>query len=761
MSSSSTPAWSAAHNGLPSDASAITAAGQLNQFLGTHAASVLYQGTPVLTPNGTGASAWAHDLSTTDVDQPFTMSGTTIGRVQIPLIAVGAGADLLVSLCQDNAGHPGTVVTQTRVPASWITQLSTVTAPSVPNSQIPGLAYTEAPLAVAQFNSFIGGAPTLGLAWSVPTASDGTHILNTGATDSNYYIMCSLQSFDNTILQNVFTAAMGPSGVLSPAVPQTPLPVATAGAGSVVQTDPASGSKTLIVLGGYTAINGPAVSTVYAAPFDPTTGTVGSWTAQATLPTAVFGKNVAAWGSYVYVVGGSTTSDSASSIATVQYAQVVNGQITSWSTTTPLPTAGAYPGPVVGNGVLFANVDGDVAYSAPINADGSVGTWTPLPLPAEVYPYFALGSFGIAVIGGGLFQTLSMTTQGLSGIEQKQSITSQISTEFIGVATGSPGQWQVYDLTNYTPGSYLTFPVIQTPMISIPLPVAGLTSGSTYHLLLQQQGGDANDYLRTHDDFNVFPGNPTSLTSPRGQYAWTAGMAGHAVPLQIFDQTPPTAPGTWPIHTWEDSGARVSTLVTASTPDKRVLGVCEATATSSAANQNTGFESGIAPWTVTGGTVAQSQTEVFTGAYSAQVTPSGTAATVYLASELLACMPGQSVTVEARVWFTNAVTSNASVSINWYTLTGTYISTSSNNVSVPAATWTDLADSFTAPANAYQYTVTPTLSGTPAASQVWYVDAARGYPATAGPQLSSVIEINYPSGWPGAIFPATGTTVLA
>jgi excisionase family DNA binding protein len=82
-------------------------------------------------------TAWGLQFSTQDIDMPVTLTGTSIGHVTIPLLCVGNGADLLVSLCADNSGTPGATITQTRVPASWIHQLSAVSSVSVPSSQAP------------------------------------------------------------------------------------------------------------------------------------------------------------------------------------------------------------------------------------------------------------------------------------------------------------------------------------------------------------------------------------------------------------------------------------------------------------------------------------------------------------------------------------------------------------------------------------------------------------------------------------------------
>src|SRR5581483_12012970 len=93
------PPWSAARSGLLGDTGAVDASAQINQFLSTHPMTVLYAGNSILMPNGSGGTAWQYHLDSYDLDQPFTMSGTSIGRVVVPLLAVGTGADLVVSLC--------------------------------------------------------------------------------------------------------------------------------------------------------------------------------------------------------------------------------------------------------------------------------------------------------------------------------------------------------------------------------------------------------------------------------------------------------------------------------------------------------------------------------------------------------------------------------------------------------------------------------------------------------------------------------------
>jgi hypothetical protein len=62
--------------------------------------------------------------------------------------------------------------------------------------------------------------------------------------------------------------------------------------------------------------------------------------------------------------------------------------------------------------------------------------------------------------------------------------------------------------------------------------------------------------------------------------------------------------------------------------------------------------------------------------------------------------------------------------VTWYNAVGGVISTSSTVHSASATTWTQLTDSYTAPAGAVTCQLVATLTGTPAAGQVWYVDDA-------------------------------------
>jgi hypothetical protein len=764
----STPKPEGVQAGLVGDAAAVSGSAEINQLLGTHADTVIYQGSQILFPDGTGGSPWAVQLSTQDVDQPFTMSGTAVGRVAIPLLAVGNGADLLVSLCADNgSGKPGTMITQTRIPAKWVMQQSVVTSASVPVGASPGIQFTDSPIAVAQNYSIFASAPEV-LTWAAPAGPDSGYIKAWGTvgTESYFIIVGGVTSATNVVVSSVFTVpCSGTTANISTAVPQPAMPGPLYLPGAAVQTDPSSGTQTLIVAGGVNTVAATVpLNTVYAAQYDPTTGTVSSWSSQTTLPVPLASSAVVAYGSYVYVIGGYTTGVTPTN--TAYYAQVVNGQITSWSATTSLPgSVESLWAAVVDDFLFIGPYTGGPQnyYYAAINANGTLGPWLSTPAYNQAGPIFAVGDYGVYTDGGlfnGVFTGPVYLTTSPNGPDVQWEAQNILNgAQLVTVSTGNTGQWEVYAISTFGSSSeFIVFPVNLTPMISVPLPATGLTNGSTYHVLMQQQGGDDSDYLLTHYDVDVFPGNPTLLTSAQNAYLWTANPAGQAVPLRVFDQT---VVGT-PWHAWEETGSRISTFIYATTPNQSLIGLCEVVRTLTQLNVNAGFESGLSPWTATGGSAIQSSTRAFSGIYSAQVTPSGSATQAYIQSEFMQCLPGQQITVSGYFWFTNAVTTNASLSVNWWNQSGSsgYISTSSNNVSVPAATWTLLTNTFTAPAGAYQFTLDPALSGTPAAANVFYVDQVYAT-SFVTPQQSTVVAIDLPGTWPGQTWPPLGTTVLA
>lgn len=223
-------------------------------------------------------------------------------------------------------------------------------------------------------------------------------------------------------------------------------------------------------------------------------------------------------------------------------------------------------------------------------------------------------------------------------------------------------------------------------------------------------------------------------------------------------------------ETWNLTGTQLSTDGAAAT--------AVSTLPSTPLNSNTTFETGLSPWTVTGGSMVLSSTQKHGGTYAAQITPNGTATQNYISSEQVPVTAGNAYCSNMWVWFTNAVTNTISASVNWFNASHGYLTTSTVNVSVAAGTWTQLQNTFTAPANAAYAAFVPTLAGTPAASQIWYVDDASltnaTNPANSGYTVTKVTAPTSSSyvGWvprigPGTytlsvdVYAPTGTTVTA
>ena len=163
----------------------------------------------------------------------------------------------------------------------------------------------------------------------------------------------------------------------------------------------------------------------------------------------------------------------------------------------------------------------------------------------------------------------SQTTAGSGSVDSNglyvaQSFTTSASTSAIGrvalslSVTGTPTPLTVQIQTNNAgapSGTALVTTVIppnwatgsQTTQ-SIPLPVTGL-SASTEYWVVMEAVGDASDY------FAFYKSNQTSgaSTSTNGT-SWTAQTYG--LLYSAYDQTavPPL------VHTWEDSGARLTNL---------------------------------------------------------------------------------------------------------------------------------------------------------------------------------------------------------
>lgn len=110
------PSW------LGATANSATQAGQVNQFLGAHAATLLYAAT--IQASQTVIGSGAVNSNSTWIAQSFaTGSGqTAIGRVNLSLSVTGSPSPLTVGLYANSAGAPtGSALVSTVVPREFLT----------------------------------------------------------------------------------------------------------------------------------------------------------------------------------------------------------------------------------------------------------------------------------------------------------------------------------------------------------------------------------------------------------------------------------------------------------------------------------------------------------------------------------------------------------------------------------------------------------------------------------------------------------------
>ena len=127
----------------------------------------------------------------------------------------------------------------------------------------------------------------------------------------------------------------------------------------------------------------PYHNTVEYAPINATTGAIGTWTATTSFTTARAYHTSVAYNGYLYVIGG-YNGTSSTYLNDVQYAPInaTTGAVGTWTATNSFTTARAHHTSVAYNGYLYViggydgtNYLNDVQY-APINANGTIGTWT-------------------------------------------------------------------------------------------------------------------------------------------------------------------------------------------------------------------------------------------------------------------------------------------------------------------------------------------------------------------------------------------------
>lgn len=122
-----------------------------------------------------------------------------------------------------------------------------------------------------------------------------------------------------------------------------------------------------------------------------------------------------------------------------------------------------------------------------------------------------------------------------------------------------------------------------------------------------------------------------------------------------------------------------------------------------------------------GGTFASSNAQAHTGSWSGRLITTGTPTQTYVRCDSFPVVVGASY--RAVMWARSATAlTNVQMSIDWFDGSGSYLSTSSQTLSLVANTWTQFDATYAAPASAATATCGPTLQSSPATGSAIWVD---------------------------------------
>jgi hypothetical protein len=530
----------------------------LNQLLATHAPVVIYDNVTALigaalTANTAPEFQYYQELVSpsgqpVSIDQPITMSGTILDRVELPLsVMSGVGQDVLVGLYADSAGVPtGLPLAQTYVPR----ELIPIAGTSLPGH---GLIMSEAWTAQSSLTP-----PAPYDTYQVPGfVSDGVvaifvggQIKTGGFTATTGTVIGLMSSANGSVTQ----WAAGPA-----------YPVALAEVGMAVDAQ-----SYVYGAGGLTGA-GAASNVVYSALYSSSPPTIGAWQAQTVLPQTltnnamiVISSGTAAGSTPIlYSVGGLHSGTPGTKVV---YAAPITspGLVGAWTT----PAASQFPINILQttlvqiNGYLVAiggQTDNSLptyttnVWAAPINNDNTIGSWRPWPsLPAAyagqatVYGNTILfcqenQAFSLDVSAAGqpdpIWQNCSQQWTAISGSIQAVPMMCMAGNYLVNFSADP-------NALLAAPGST---PLNFTSMMSVPLHVTGLSNATKYHITMSPLGNC--------DQFNVTQ-VAMSSTAPTAAYAAGLGETGPSAGFVSGVNILPSYMGTAVSRGWDAGSGR-------------------------------------------------------------------------------------------------------------------------------------------------------------------------------------------------------------
>lgn len=817
------PFWSGANNGPIStggisDLSATNKASQINQFLGGHTDDPVYYqyflGRLVNIIGGTNFQ-WSDPGALIDYAQPFTWSGSTsvTGKVEIPLLAVGNGADVRVSICNDQGGgsNPDLLnpLSSSIIPASWLVNLG---------AQF-GLA-SGGSMAHPTFNTlFLSGGITSST-WSGPAAVSGspTSGFSSCTTSGNYFLMAGGKDGSSNPLSLVSTAVYEGGTTMGPAVAQPSLPAASYN-GALSATN-----NTLVYMGGRTGSSD--LNTVYTASWDPNSGVVGSWSSQPVLPANMVRSSSAVntTTGTVYVAGGLDSTNTLN--ANVYYATVTNGQITGWNTGPQLPSPvwGGYCA-VLGNFLIYAGGSTTSATSGSVTnvyfasldpvTGQIIGTWNTGPsllnacmAPGAGNTGFVLTDSALCIMSGNSSgsdtpncQILTANSQDLATNWTRVVWTEAIEAPWAAFSSGNSGEWQIFRMAPNS-GTILSSTFVPVPLISVPIDTA-LFNGLVYHVVVQVgPGQDASSSVEV--GFVNSSSGTNAITQARHHNndlggSWTnvsiTGVTAPAsIPINIYTKGSNIFPGYYYpshlLHTREDTSSQATygilknQAARTSTYTKNfqglVTGVAECVTRGGAPlNRDPYFQAGTTYYTAEGASsiavVASPSPVTGVTPFSGRITVTSTSpvyakldAEIEPAVAPWSAVVGGVIAAQGGFWYMtlakvycSLANQSINLSMDWFDSSMVYISTTSAVFgTVPANTWKDIVGFHQPPAGSAAMRVAPVLNGSAVSTTLHVNSLIVQYAPECVPQFAPVTQLTYNTAAGTGSYPS-GTVQLA
>ncbi len=259
--------------------------------------------------------------------------------------------------------------------------------------------------------------------------------------------------------------------------------------------------------------SGALTSTVWYSKLN-ATGSISNWSSTTQAPGAAVGLDLqagAAYNGYFYLLGGLDSGNNRTS--TVSYAPInATGSLGAWSTTTALPSVNYEGSAITNNGYLYLTdfygpgAVSSTALFAPINPDGSLGSWSTtslLPTGMNEAPVFMNNNY-IYSVGGIDASANASSTVYYSRINARISVANWITTTALPSALIDPSA-VAYNGYIYTTGGNN----------------AGTITSTVYYAPLNSTGSISNWSSTTKLPIAMY--NPSDYAAAYNGYIYVVG----------------------------------------------------------------------------------------------------------------------------------------------------------------------------------------------------------------------------------------------